>query len=171
MKKANIIRSIFWGLIMLITLSLGITGVIHNIKSFNDSESDLKRIVEIFNNNQTIKDYENVDTKIKASLKGKNIIIEAEMATTKTYKFNFKRDYLETNIETNDALGNVIVMVLADSISVNKGGFEGDTYNAFTTKNVYEYNLDEGIEYKTLNDREQIKISLKNSISKTLIED
>lgn len=166
MKKANIIRSIFWGIIMLITLSLGIVGVVYNIKSFNDSESDLKRIIEIFNDNQTIKDYEKVDTKINASLKGKNIIVEVKMATTKTYKFNFKRDYLETNIETDDSLGNVIVMVLADSISVNKGGFEGDTYNSFTTKEIYEYTLDEGIEYKTLNDREQIKISLKNSIPK-----
>ena len=75
MKKANIFRCIFWGLIMLIVLSLGIIGVIYNVNSFNDNESDLKRIISIFNNNTTIKDYEKVDTKIEATLKGKNIIV------------------------------------------------------------------------------------------------
>ncbi len=168
MKKANIFRCIFWGLIMLIVLSLGIIGIIYNVNSFNDNESDLKRIISIFNNNTTIKDYEKVDTKIEATLKGKNIIVEVKSTTDKVYKFNFKRNYLETNIEKDDSIGNIIVMVLADSISVNHGGFEGDTYNSFTNQSVYNYTLDQGIEYNEKNSKYRIKINLENAISKTL---
>lgn len=168
MKKANIFRSIFWGLIMLIVLTLGIFGVIYNNNEFKDKEDDLERIVNIFNNNSTIKEYEKFDTKIKASLKGKKIIIEYKAATTKTYTFNFKRKYLETNIETNDTIGKVIVMAIADSISVNKGGFEGDIYELFTNENIYKYTLTEGIEYINKGDRYIIKINLENSIEKPL---
>jgi len=141
MKKANILRSIFWGLIMLIVLSLGIIGLVYNINSFKDKENDLNKIVEIFNSNQTIKEYEKVDTTIKASLKGKNIIVEHSAATTKTYTFKFKRNYLETNIEKDDTIGRVILMVIADSIAVNKGSFEGNTYNFFTNGDVDNFTL------------------------------
>ncbi|MCI8330501.1 MAG: hypothetical protein HFE04_00195, partial [Bacilli bacterium] len=130
MKKANIFRSIFWGLIMLILLALGILGVIHNINSYQEKKNDLEKIVTIFNNNNTIKEYEKVDTKIKATIDGKNIIVNCKTVTNKEYIFTFKREHLETNIAKDDTLGRAIIMVLADSISVNKGNFEGDTYNA-----------------------------------------
>ena len=167
MKKANIFRSIFWGLIMLILLSLGIVGVLHNINSYKEKEKDLERIVTLFNNNSTIKDYEKVDTKIKASIEGKNIIIDCKTVTDKEYIFTFKRSYLETNIAKDDTLGRVIIMVLSDSISVNKGNFEGDTYDMFTNNIVDDYKLKDGIEFNDKNDRQTVKISLETSVKKS----
>ena len=166
MKKANIFRSIFWGLIMLILLALGILGVIHNINSYQEKKNDLEKIVTIFNNNNTIKEYEKVDTKINAAIDGKNIIVNCKTVTNKEYIFTFKREHLEINIAKDDTLGRAIIMVLADSISVNKGNFEGDTYNTFTDNKVDNYTLEDGIEFKNTNDRQTVKISLENPVKK-----
>ena len=64
----NIIRSIFWGTIALISLILGIMGLIYNNRILNIYKSDLQNITTLFNNATVIRNYEEVNTKITASV-------------------------------------------------------------------------------------------------------
>ena len=167
MRKANIIRSIFWGLLALILLSLGITGLIYNNKIFNENKNELKRIIEIFNNNNTIKDYSERKTYITATLDGKNINIKYSGVENKEYIYKSKSGYLETTINDTDTIGKIILMVITDSIAVNKGNIEGDSYKIFNDNSIYNYKLKDGIEFsQKMNNNSLVKINLKKSIIK-----
>lgn len=167
MKKANIIRSIFWGTIALIALVLGILGLLEYNKIFKNSKQDLENIIKIFNNSQIIKEYQNVDTEITASLKGKNIKIEYIGLETKTYNFKLKNGYLEVKINKNDTVGNVILMVITDSIAISKGQIEGNTYPLFKNNLIYNYKLTDGIEVNTSRSEYKVKISLNQYLTNT----
>jgi len=80
MKKANIIRSIFWGLLALISLILGILGLLEYNKIFNNKKQDLESIIKIFNSSKMVEEYQNVDSTIKAYLDGKNIVANSVTA-------------------------------------------------------------------------------------------
>ncbi len=164
MRKANIIRSIFWGLIAIISLSLGIIGIIYNNNIFDKQKDDLNRIIEIFNNNNTIVNYESIGTYIIASLDGKNIKIKYDGAEKKEYTYKLKNGYLETNLNPNDNIENVILMILADSIAVNKGNLEGDTYSLFNNNSLLNYNLKNGIEYTQKNNKYKVKLNINSPI-------
>ena len=110
MKKANIFRSIFWGLVMLIFLSGGIIGAVYNNKTFGLKKAELEKIVDIFNNNKRIEDYKKIDTDITASLKGRKIVVTYESVNTKEYVFNFKKDCLVVDLEQSDSIGRFILM-------------------------------------------------------------
>lgn len=159
-KKANIIRATFWGIIALIVLILGIMGAIYNNRIFSSRKNELENITILFNNSKFIKNYDTIGTKIYSELKGKNIIVKYESIEEKEYIFKLKNGYLETNIEKNDTIGKIIAMVITDSIAVNKGNIEGNTYPLFNDNTILNYKLNEGIEYNIKNNKYNIKINL-----------
>ena len=164
MKKENLFRTIFWGFITLICLTCAVSGLIYNNILFKNRETDLKNIVEVFNNTKVIKNYESVNTSIIARLDGKNIKISYEGVEIKEYKYKLKNGYLQTELENNDAIGKIILMVLADSIAINKGQNEGEIYTLFNNDTVLTYKLSEGIEYKEKDNYSIIKLNLDKHI-------
>lgn len=171
MKKANLLRIIFWGFITLICLTCAVSGLIYNNILFKNRETDLKNIVEVFNNTKVIKNYESVNTNIIAKLDGKNIKVSYEGVEIKEYKYKLKNGYLQTELEDNDAVGKIILMVLADSIAINKGQNEGEIYTLFNNNTVLTYKLKDGIEYKNKNNSSVIKLNLDNYILRKETED
>jgi hypothetical protein len=164
MKKENIIRTCFWGLITFITLALGITGLIHNNITFSEKEHELKNIVRIFNTSNIIMNYENVNSSIIASIKGKKIKIKYDGLETKEYVYKYKTGRLETELDKTDSIGKIILMVLTDSIAVSKGQIEGDTYNLFTENKTLKFKFEEGISYEDKKTKYKIKINLDKYI-------
>lgn len=160
----NIIRSIFWGLMSLIMLSLGIMGMLFHNKIFNEKKDDLIKITEAFNKSKIVQTYKNASTDIEAYLDGKNIKIIYHGVETKKYTFKLKNGYLETKIKEKDETGKLLSMVLADSVAIINGQSEGSTYPFFTNNDVLSYSLNDGIEYKRKNDIYVIKINLNNYI-------
>ena len=156
----NIIRSIFWGSIALILLILGVMGCIYNNRILNTYNNSLEAITEIFNNSKTIRNYETVNTIIKAEVKGKKIIVTADGVLKNEYVYKLKRGYLETTLENNDSLSKIILMVLADSIAVNKGQEREAIYPLFNNDTLLSYKLKDGIEYKKDNENYIVKLSL-----------
>ncbi len=166
MRKANIIRAIVWGFVFLIVLALAIYGFILNYQNFKNYEENLGRIVNIFNTNSNIINYEMVNTHIEAKLKGKKIIVTSSGTINEKYTFKFKNHYLETNIDTLDSFGRMIVMIVSDSVAVNKGGFEGDIYPLFSNDEILNYKLEDGISFETKGNNYKIKINLDDYILK-----
>lgn len=164
MKKANIFRIIFWGFITLICLTCAISGLVYNNILFKNRETDLKNIVNVFNNTKVIKNYESVNTNITATLDGKNIKILYEGVEIKEYKYKLKNGYLQTELKNNDAIGKIILMVLADSIGITKGQVEGEIYTLFNNDIVLNYKLKDGIEYKNKDNYSIVKLNLDNYI-------
>ena len=126
----------------------------------------LDNIANIFNNNQTILEYQKTGVNVKASTASTTFNIVFGTETKNTYKFNIEKDYVEIDIDKNDNLASLAVMVLSDSIAVFYGETPTSTYNLFTTGDIYEYKLNEGIEYTDNNNKYNIKISIKNAIKK-----
>lgn len=164
MKKAYIIRCIFWGFILLITLSLGIFGLIYHNRIFESNKDDLNRIVEIFNNSQTVKEYTDRKIYVTASLDGKNIKIKYPGSESKEYTYKLKNGYIETTYNENDSIARVMLMILTDSIAVNKGNMEKETYKYFNDNSIYNYKLKDGIEFSLKNNTYKVKINIKNTI-------
>lgn len=162
----NLVRIILCALFIIIFMVLGTLGFIEKRQIVKDNKIMLDNIANIFNNNQTILEYQKTGVNVKASTASTtfNIVFDAE--TKNTYKFNIEKDYVEIDIDKNDNLASLAVMVLSDSIAVFYGETPTSTYNLFTTGDIYEYKLNEGIEYTDSNNKYNIKISIKNAIKK-----
>ena len=114
----NIWRIIFWGIILIISLCAGVLGVIYSNQNFNKRKNDLVNIVETFNSNQLINNYKKIDVNLTAKLSDKNIIVSYTGNVNKDYIFKFKKNYLETTINKNDSIGDIVVMLITDSVSI-----------------------------------------------------
>lgn len=161
MKKEYIYRTIFWGLILLIILGLGIYGMIENDKKFDTNRDEAQSIVDIFNNNETIKQYKTVGSNVEAKVKKRNIVVSFN---ENNYAFKIKDNYLETTISKNDSIGKIITMIMADSIAVKLGSVEKSTYEFFNQDTVYNMTLEQGILYTSIGTDYNIKLNLKTYI-------
>lgn len=161
MKKEYIYRTIFWGLILLIILGLGIYGMIENDKKFDTNREEAQSIVDIFNNNETIKQYKTVGSNVEAKVKKRNIVVSFN---ENNYAFKIKDNYLETTISKNDSIGKIITMIMADSIAVKLGSVEKSTYEFFNQDTVYNMTLEQGILYTSIGTDYNIKLNLKTYI-------
>lgn len=162
MNKGNIIRSVFWGTILLICLILGITGVVYNIKINSTYKDDLTSIVKIFNSNDLIKDYRKIDNMITAELKRNKIKVTSKGVVTLEYIYYLENGKLVTTYDKDNSLANNITMILADSISVLYGQPSGSIYPLYNSEEIFDYKLSEGIEY---NEKEKkVSLSLTNPI-------
>lgn len=162
----NLVRIILCVLFIIIFMVLGALGFIEKKQIVNDNKIMLDNIANIFNNNQTILEYQKTGVNVKASTTSTTFNIVFDAGTKNTYKFNIERDYVEIDIDKDDNSASLAVMVLSDSIAVFYGETPTSTYNLFTTGDIYEYKLNEGIEYTDNNNKYNIKISIKNAIKK-----
>ncbi len=162
----NLVRIILCALFIIIFVALGTLGLIRKRQIVKDNKIMLDNIANIFNNNQTILEYQKTGVNVKASTASTTFNIVFGTETKNTYKFNIEKDYVEIDIDKNDNLASLAVMVLSDSIAVFYGETPTSTYNLFTTGDIYEYKLNEGIEYTDNNNKYNIKISIKNAIKK-----
>ena len=162
----NLVRIILCVLFIIIFVALGTLGLIRKRQIVKDNKIMLDNIANIFNNNQTILEYQKTGVNVKASTASTTFNIVFGTETKNTYKFNIEKDYVEIDIDKDDNLASLAVMVLSDSIAVFYGETPTSTYNLFTTGDIYEYKLNEGIEYTDNNNKYNIKISIKNAIKK-----
>lgn len=162
----NLVRIILCALFIIIFVALGTLGLIRKRQIVKDNKIMLDNIANIFNNNQTILEYQKTGVNVEASTASTTFNIVFGTETKNTYKFNIEKDYVEIDIDKNDNLASLAVMVLSDSIAVFYGETPTSTYNLFTTGDIYEYKLNEGIEYTDNNNKYNIKISIKNAIKK-----
>lgn len=162
----NLVRIILCALFIIIFMVLGTLGFIRKRQIVKDNKIMLDNIANIFNNNQTILEYQKTGVNVKASTASTTFNIVFGTETKNTYKFNIEKNYVEIDIDKNDNLASLAVMVLSDSIAVFYGETPTSTYNLFTTGDIYEYKLNEGIEYTDNNNKYNIKISIKNAIKK-----
>ncbi len=162
----NLVRIILCALFIIIFMVLGTLGFIRKRQIVKDNKIMLDNIANIFNNNQTILEYQKTGVNVKASTASTSFNIVFGTETKNTYKFNIEKDYVEIDIDKDDNLASLAVMVLSDSIAVFYGETPTSTYNLFTTGDIYEYKLNEGIEYTDNNNKYNIKISIKNAIKK-----
>ena len=162
----NLVRIILCALFIIIFMVLGTLGFIRKSQIVKDNKIMLDNIANIFNNNQTILEYQKTGVNVKASTASTTFNIVFGTETKNTYKFNIEKDYVEIDIDKDDNLASLAVMVLSDSIAVFYGETPTSTYNLFTTGDIYEYKLNEGIEYTDNNNKYNIKISIKNAIKK-----
>ena len=145
---------------------LGTLGFIRKRQIVKDNKIMLDNIANIFNNNQTILEYQKTGVNVKASTASTTFNIVFGTETKNTYKFNIEKNYVEIDIDKDDNSASLAVMVLSDSIAVFYGETPTSTYNLFTTGDIYEYKLNKGIEYTDNNNKYNIKISIKNAIKK-----
>ena len=162
----NLVRIILCALFIIIFMVLGTLGFIRKRQIVKDNKIMLDNIANIFNNNQTILEYQKTGVNVKASTASTTFNIVFGTETKNTYKFNIEKDYVEIDIDKDDNLASLAVMVLSDSIAVFYGETTTSTYILFTTCDIYEYKLNEGIEYTDNNNKYNIKISIKNAIKK-----
>lgn len=162
----NLVRIILCALFIIIFMVLGTLGFIEKRQIVKDNKIMLDSIANIFNNNQTILEYQKTGVNVKASTASTTFDIVFGTETKNTYKFNIEKDYVEIDIDKDDNLASLAVMVLSDSIAVFYGETPTSTYNLFTTGDIYEYKLNRGIEYTDNNNKYNIKISIKNAIKK-----
>lgn len=156
-------RIIFWGIICFLCLSLGIIGLIYNNRIFNQRKNELTKIVNLFNETNIIKKYNSFGINIEAHLEEKNIIV--------TYNENeiiyeFKGNYLETEMPYNSDIIFNTTMAMADSIAAYYGNDKDYVNEYFTSNQVYTLTLDQGIKFTQKDGYYNIKISLTNYIGK-----
>ncbi len=136
--------------------------MIENYKDFNIKKEEIEKIINIFNNNETILEFNRVGTRVKATIKNRKLVID--FGDSKSYKFKINDKYLETNIDKNSSSDKIIIMVLADSIAVKYGEVPKSVYPLFSDDTIFNYNLNNGINFTDLNDNYNVKISLNTYI-------
>lgn len=157
----NIWRIVFWGIICIICICLGVFGVIYSNRIFNEKKSTLENIVSSFNLNEILNDYKKININFNAELNKKDIVIKSTGKNENEYTFKFKNTYLETKISKSDSLGEIVVMLVAGSIS-NIHGEEQNSINSLFNKDIYNYKLKDGIEFTDKTDSYIVKLSLDN---------
>lgn len=166
----NKYRIIFWGFILLICLSCGITGIINNNTIFKGQSDKFNKIIENFNNSTLLRDYKTREINIKARLKGKNIVVNYEGMQSKTFKFINKEKYLEVKYSKDDNFGYIIVMLMTDSISEYYNQQDEIVYPLFNNQEVMNYTLKDGIEITTKDNDYIVKINLDTPLLLPTIE-
>lgn len=164
MKKEYIFRMIFWGIILLLCLSAGIYGLLEDNKRFTSKKNEVQEIANIFNSNDTVKEFNKVGTVVKASLKGKKLVIK--FGNSKNYIFKIYDNYLETSIDINNSSDKVITMILTDSIAIKYGAKEKETYELFNDNSILNYNLNKGIQFTKSGEKYNVKISLNTYVKR-----
>lgn len=161
MKKAYIFRLIFWGIIAIVTVSLGFVGLLENNKKFESTKNILTNITKVFNGNETVQKYNKIGNNVKAYVKNRSIYITFQ---SDTYRFKLKEDYLEGEILRNNERAEMITMLLTDSVYVTNGGVTENIYQLFTDQIIYSYKLNQGIEFTTEGEYYIVKIKIKEKL-------
>ena len=161
----NIWRIVFWGIICMLCLSAGIFGIIYNNQNFNKRKDDLLNIVKTFNSNQLINEYKKININLNSNLQDKNLVVTYTGNISNEYTFKLKNNYLETTINKSDNIANIVVMLIADSISTIHGEKQNSINDLFDN-NIYNYKFEDGISFIDKSNKYLVKINLDNYIKK-----
>ena len=143
--KKYIWRILFWGLILLICLTLGTVGYLENRRINNEAEVLLNKIKTILNDSYIINKYEESNIKIDINVKGNKLTITFSGSTEKDYVYNLKDDVLSTQYNKNDTTGREMLIAVTDSIAVLNGESSNQVYSIFQNNSIDNYTFDEGI--------------------------
>ena len=143
--KKNIWRILFWGLILLICLTLGTVGYLENRRINNEAEVLLNKIRTILNDSYIINKYEESNIKIDINVKGNKLTITFSGSTEKDYVYNLKDNVLSTQYNKNDTTGREMLIAVTDSIAVLNGESSNQVYSIFQNNSIDNYTFDEGI--------------------------
>jgi len=161
--KKNIWRILFWGIMSLIFMTFGIIGFMQDSSEAKKDEIILKAIVDRFNVSTKITQYEGINTKIKATAKGRKIKVVYSGAKEKVYTYDYSDGILYSSMIKNDSIGNNILIAMTDSIANYNGELLGNTFELFNSNEIKNYNLNQGIELTY--DTAEIKIKLNTKIA------
>ncbi len=143
--KKNIWRILFWGLILLICLTLGTVGYLENRRINNEAEVFLNKIKTILNDSYIINKYEESNIKIDINVKGNKLTITFSGSTEKDYVYNLRDNVLSTQYNKNDTTGREMLIAVTDSIAVLNGESSNQVYSIFQNNSIDNYTFDEGI--------------------------
>lgn len=143
--KKNIWRILFWGLILLICLTLGTVGYLENRRINNEAEVLLNKIKTILDDSYIINKYEESNIKIDINVKGNKLTITFSGSTEKDYVYNLKDNVLSTQYNKNDTTGREMLIAVTDSIAVLNGESSNQVYSIFQNNSIDNYTFDEGI--------------------------
>ena len=143
--KKNIWRILFWGLILLICLTLGTVGYLENRRINNEAEVLLNKIKTILNDSYIINKYEESNIKIDINVKGNKLTIRFSGSTEKDYVYSLKDNVLSTQYNKNDSTGREMLIAVTDSIAVLNGESSNQVYSIFQNNSIVNYTFDEGI--------------------------
>ena len=112
--KKNILRILFWGLILLICLTLGTVGYLENRKINNEAEVLLNKIKTILNDSYIINKYEESNIELNINVKGNKLTITFSGSTEKDYVYSLKNNVLNTQYSKNDMTGREMLIAVTD---------------------------------------------------------
>ena len=163
--KKNIWRILFWGLILLVCLTLGIVGFLEN-KRINDvSEIKLNDIKDILDDSYIINTYKEANVQINTSVKGNNLTITFSSAVEHDYVYTLKGNILNTEYDKTDETSIDILMAVTDSIAVLNGENSDNVYSIFRNNEIDNYTLDEGIEITYNNNQANVKLNINKAVT------
>lgn len=143
--KKNIWRILFWGLILLICLTLGTVGYLENRRINDEAEVLLNKIKTILNDSYIINKYEESNIEININVKGNKLTITFSGSTEKDYVYSLKNNVLNTQYSKNDMIGREMLIAVTDSIAVLNGESSNQVYSIFQNNSIDNYTFDEGI--------------------------
>ena len=143
--KKNIWRILFWGLILIICLTLGTVGYLENRRINDEAEVLLNKIKTILNDSYIINKYEESNIEININVKGNKLTITFSGSTEKDYVYSLKNNVLNTQYSKNDMTGREMLIAVTDSIAVLNGESSNQVYSIFQNNSIDNYTFDEGI--------------------------
>lgn len=143
--KKNIWRILFWGLILILCLTLGIVGYLENRRINDQAEILLNKIKNILKDSYIITKYEESNVQIDINVKGNKLTITFSDSTEKDYVYSLKDNVLSTQYSKNDTTGREMLVAVTDSIAVLNGESSNQVYTVFQNNSIDNYTFEEGI--------------------------
>ena len=147
--KKNIWRILFWGIILLLCMTLGIVGFLENRRINEAAEIVLNDLNNIVKNSYILDKYDLPNVEITSNVKGNELIITYSGSRENNYTYTLKDNILTTSYDASDNIGRDILIAVTDSIAVLNGEESGNVYELFQTSTINNYKINEGIEIST----------------------
>lgn len=168
--KKNIWRILFWGLILIMCLTLGMVGYLESKRISDESEILLNKIKSILDDSYIIQRYEDSNIVIETKVKGEKLTITFSSAKENEYTYTLDNDILKTEYNKNDTTAKDILMAVTDSIAVLNGEKSNETFSIFQNSQIDNYTLDEGIEIIYNLNTTKVSLNTKVAVKPLIIE-
>ena len=162
----NLYRIIFWGVITLALIALGIVGVIESNKNFSSTKSELNYIVNTFNKSNIVDTYQKSGVIVEAEISKRNLVINYDGQTSKKYQFTFNNDSLEYTYLESDVFGLLLVKTVTNYINEYYGDSSHNIGKIFDDKDLLKtYTINDGITFISDGYTNNVKIKLGSIIN------
>ena len=121
----HLYRLIFWGVIFIICIFLGVLGFLENQKNLKQYEEELNTISNNFNKSELVNEYNSKDIYFKSKIENNKLIIDYKSYEEKEYVFKLHDGYIETSYKVsglmlaNHTSINLLMQQIVDSFSGN----------------------------------------------------